>query len=156
MYWCKWFQKKAENEPSLTQLAIKTKCFVLHPANVLFSLFWELPLHSCSSTRFPPFPPSSCGCSSGSRMSCGGWRRNWPPRTSEYASWNSSSTTWRTLAPTTPDLLDSWTGKASLPLPPPLLTSNNLLSPSPCFFDIFHYIITSFFLLFHVVHTITW
>lgn len=77
-------------------------------------MFWTVSwrvLVPCMSFCFSA--RSSCGCSSGSRTSCGGWRRSWPPRTCEYASWNWSSTTWRTLAPTTCDLSASWTGKAA-------------------------------------------
>lgn len=71
-------------------------------------------LRCCQSTRddhkkcFYVFPRSSCGCSSGSRTSCGGWRMRWLLRTCEFGSWSWSWTTWRTLAPTTPDLYRNW------------------------------------------------
>lgn len=77
--------------------------------NISFSHVYVSICYMCESFSFR----SSCGCSSGSRMNCDGWRRNWPPRTCEYASWSWSSTTWRTLAPTTSDLSAFWTGKAA-------------------------------------------
>lgn len=124
---------------------------------------------TCSSSPFTPAcwsvfvscvsvclsPRSSCGCSSGSRMSCGGWRRSWPPRTCEYANWSSSSTTWRTLAPTTSDLWPLTSQPPGLAKLLPLPPNSDLQRASEPSRPSLLYIITSF-LLPCVVHTITW
>lgn len=85
---------------------------------------------------------SCCGCSSGNRMSCGGWRRSWPPRTWGYVSWSWSWTTWRTSAPTTSDLHASWSGTAASAAPTSDLWSQTCWAFLPFFSYITHVVIS--------------
>lgn len=87
---------------------------------------------------------SSCGCSSGSRTSCGGWRRSWPPRTCEYVNWSWSSTTWRTLAPTTSDLSGLLDWQSCFLCPQIWPPTSFWAHPPLFFFHKSHFIISSF------------